>query len=65
MWIDEIVEEIRRIREAHAEKFNYDLDAIYQDLKKNEARSNQKYVSFPPKPPVPFSLMKSAKKTDA
>jgi len=31
---DPIVEEIRRIREAHAAKYNYDLKAICADLKK-------------------------------
>ncbi|GAH87092.1 unnamed protein product, partial [marine sediment metagenome] len=33
---DPIVEEIRKIREAHAAKFNYDLNAICADLKKKE-----------------------------
>ena len=30
---DPIVEEIRRIRREHAEKFKFDLDAIFEDLK--------------------------------
>lgn len=30
MWKDEIVEEVRRIREANAAKFNHDLKAIYE-----------------------------------
>jgi len=33
MWKDPIVEQIHRYREAHAKKFNYDLDAIYEDIK--------------------------------
>lgn len=33
---DEIIEEVRANREAHATKFNYDLRAIYEDLKKSE-----------------------------
>jgi hypothetical protein len=37
MLRDEIVDEVRAIREAHAAKFNYDLRAIFQDLKKSEA----------------------------
>lgn len=36
MLNDEIVDEVRSIREAHAAKFNYDLRAIYEDLKKSE-----------------------------
>lgn len=32
-WEDPIVEEVRRIRDAYAKKFNYDLDAIFRDLR--------------------------------
>lgn len=34
---DEIINEVRAIREAHAAKFNFDLDAIYEDIKRSEA----------------------------
>ncbi len=34
---DEIVDEVRAIRDVHAAKFGYDLQAIYADLKKSEA----------------------------
>ena len=37
MLNDEIVDEVRAVREAHAAKFNYDLRAIFADLKKSEA----------------------------
>ncbi len=49
MWKDAIVEEVRRIRENHAAKFNYDLDAIYHDIKEKEKKSFRKVVSFSPK----------------
>lgn len=35
-WKDEIVEEVRRAREAYAAKFNYDLALMFEDLKKKE-----------------------------
>jgi len=35
-WRDPIVEEVRRARDAYAKQFNYDLDAIYRDLKAKE-----------------------------
>jgi len=38
MLTDEIVDEVRAIREAHASKFGYDLRAIYADLKKSEGK---------------------------
>ena len=49
MWEDPIVEEVRQVREAHAAQFGYDLRAIYQALKEEEAVSGRKYVSLPPK----------------
>ena len=33
---DPVVEEVRKVREEHAAKFNYDLDAIYRDLQRQE-----------------------------
>lgn len=47
---DPIVEEIRRIRREHAERFGFDLDAIFEDLKQNERKSNRKIVSLKPRP---------------
>ena len=55
---DPIVEEVRRIREEHAAQFNYDVDAIYADLKRLEAESRQPRVSFGPRRierPIPSS----------
>ena len=43
---DPIVDEVRRIRDAHAAKFNYDLKAIFRDIKEQEKSSGRKYVSF-------------------
>jgi hypothetical protein len=49
MWEDPIVEEVRKTRDAHAAKFNYDLQAIYRDLKEQEKHSGRTFVSYPPK----------------
>ncbi len=49
MWKDEIVEEVRRVRDEYAAKFNYDLDAIYKDIKQQEKKSRRKIVSLPSK----------------
>jgi hypothetical protein len=49
MWKDNIVEDVRKVREEHAAKFNYTLDAIYQDLKKQQKRGGRKVVSLPAK----------------
>ncbi len=50
MWTDEIVEEIHQIREAYAKSFNYDLDAIFADLRKKEAESGREVVNLSRKP---------------
>jgi len=47
---DEIVEEIHRIREDYAKSFNYDLDAIFVDLRKKEAESGREVVNLSRKP---------------
>jgi hypothetical protein len=47
---DPIVDEVRSIRAAHAARFNYDLWAIYRDLKEQQERSGLKFVSFADEP---------------
>ncbi len=58
MCADKIVEETRKAREEYAAKFNYDLEAIFEDLKRQEQQSQRKIVSLPPKEPA---LMPQAK----
>lgn len=41
-----IVEEIHKIREAYAKKFDFDVDAMFEDLRENQSNSNHKIVSF-------------------
>jgi len=45
---DPIVDEVRRVRDAHAARFNYDLDAIFRDIKEQEKKSGRAFVSFTP-----------------
>jgi hypothetical protein len=52
MWIDMIVEETRKIREEHASRFNFDLKAIYEDLKSQEKESEREVVALSPKEPA-------------
>jgi hypothetical protein len=47
MWVDPIVEEIHKIREERAKCFNYDLKAMYDDLKETEKRCGFKVVALP------------------
>lgn len=54
-WKDPIVEEIRKIRDEHAARFNYDLDAIFEDIKRSERESGRTFASPPPAPRKPVS----------
>ena len=45
-WSDPIVDEVRQARDAYAARFNYDLRAIYRDLKEQEKRSGRKVISY-------------------
>jgi hypothetical protein len=50
---DPIVDEVRRVRDAHAARFNYDLDAIFQDIKEREKESGLVFVHGVARQPVP------------
>ena len=49
MSIDPIVDEIHRIREENCKKFNYDLRAIFQDIKEKEKKHKNRLVPAPAK----------------
>ena len=51
MWEDEIVEEVRKVREEYAARFNHNLEAIYQDIKEQKKQNQRKVVSLPPRKP--------------
>ena len=57
---DPIVDEVRRVRDAHAAMFNYDLDAIFQDIKEQEKKSGLKFVSYPPRRTEPNQAQQPA-----
>ena len=61
MWNDPLVEEIRKVRNAHAKKYDYDLRAIAADLKDQQHASKRKTISFPPKKPVVLPKTKADK----
>jgi hypothetical protein len=55
---DPIVDEVRRIRDAHAAHFNYDLDAIFQDIKAREKQTGLVFVHGVARQPVPTQGLK-------
>ena len=46
---DPIVAEVRRIRQEHEARFNYDLDLIVKDLKMQERAGSRPCISLPPR----------------
>ncbi len=53
MTKDPIIEEIHKFREAHARKFNYDIDAIFADLKRKQVKRKNVADLKPVKPALP------------
>ena len=51
--MDDLLGEVRRVREAYAKQFGYDLQAIHRDLKAQEQASGRQVVSLPPRRPKP------------
>jgi hypothetical protein len=47
---DEIVEDVRAVRRAHAAAFGFDVARIVADLRKKDAASGDSLVSLQPKP---------------
>ncbi|WP_295405485.1 hypothetical protein [uncultured Thiocystis sp.] len=50
---DEILDEVRAIREAHAAAFQFDLDAIYADIKQREMEHQARGARFVDPPATP------------
>lgn len=49
MKLDPVLAEIRATREAFAERFHGDIDAMIADLQKRQAEGGRKSVRLPPK----------------
>ena len=57
---DPIVEEVRRIREAHAALHGFDLKKITEDLRRAERESGRTTVVRPPRKPEPIRKRSTA-----
>jgi hypothetical protein len=60
---DPIVDEVRRVRDAHAARFNYDLDAIFQDIKKREKESGFVFIQGVAHQPAPNQALQPTGQT--
>ena len=44
---DPIIAELRAIREAYAARFDYDVEAMFRDIRARQAASGREYVRLP------------------
>jgi len=57
---DEIITEVHAIKDAIGAEFNYDLRALFKDIKQGEAELQAKGIQLIAPPPNPTSLPSSA-----
>lgn len=50
MWIDPVVEEVRRARDAYARRFNYDLSKMVSDLQSRQDNGGEKSIDRSTRP---------------
>ena len=51
MYEDSIVEQVRRIKEAHAARYGYDIKAMALALRESQGKADHKVVTLPAKRP--------------
>ncbi len=44
---DPIIAEVRAVRQAYAARFDYDVDAIFRDIRARQEASGREYVRLP------------------
>ena len=49
---DPIIAELRAIRQAYAARFDYDVEAIFRDIRARQEASGRDYVRLPARPAV-------------
>ena len=60
---DPIVEEVRRARRERSARFNHDIDAMFEDLRRSEELSKARGVKFVT--PKPRSRQRPMRKTSS
>lgn len=57
---DEIIAEVRSIKDAIAERYHYDLRALYVEIQRGEAELQAQGIKLVPPPADPASMTPSA-----
>ena len=48
-FTDPIIAQIRAVRDEHAARFGYDVEAIFRDIRASEKTSGRTYARYPPR----------------
>jgi hypothetical protein len=48
MWKDPIIEELQQLRDEYAKQFNYDLKAMFEDIKAKERQNTTNPIASLP-----------------
>ena len=51
MPVEEVLEEVRRVREARAAEFDFDLKALFADARSRQGHDGRTVVPEPPRSP--------------
>jgi hypothetical protein len=57
---DEILDEVRAIRDCIAREHDYDLESIFRMLEQAEVESGRPHVVLPPRPVAPATIASRA-----
>ena len=57
---DPIISEVRAVRDAHAARLDYDIAAIFRDIRAMQEASGREFVRYPARPAVPPTEAASA-----
>ncbi len=49
---DAIIAELRTVRDEHAARFDYNVEAIFRDIRAMQNSSDREYVRYPSRPVV-------------
>ena len=49
---EELIDEVRSVREAHAAQFSNDLKKIFGDIRSQQKNSGKRFESHPPRRPA-------------
>ena len=60
-FTDPIIAEIRAVRDEHAARFGYDVEAIFRDIRARQEAPGREYVRYPARRAAPPDEKRAAR----